>query len=270
MVLVGVLTNHRPARLGGRDDHECPLRAGRSLDGSRRGRGLGSRPWGTLAPAGQRCPRSMRRISGRLRHHSIHRLSLPWAPTSRSYHALAPRSCAEWLSSREPSPRCGTRTFEAIGNAVRVGGGDERDDRGRGEEALSLRALRIGRFVLVPLGFLATSSAVSRRPSGFCTASGCVPGTTSHGFILESPAVAFRSEPPAVPCLRDQLLGKNIHKPDRQRWTTSVYGSQAGRSAITRSTSACPPRRNGPRSVLSQMRQRGRAGNGGEVEHVFS
>ena len=67
---------------------------------------------------------------------------------------------------------------------------DERDDRGRGEEALSLRALRIGRFVLVPLGFLATSSAVSRRPSGFCAASRRVPGATTHGFIPESPAVA--------------------------------------------------------------------------------
>lgn len=73
-----------------------------------------------------------------------------------------------------------------------------------------------------------------------------------------------------MPCLRDQVLEKNIHKPDRQRWATSVYRSQAERSAITQSTSACPPRRNGSRSVLSQMRPRARTGNGGEVEHVLS
>ena len=61
-----------------------------------------------------------------------------------------------------------------------------------------------------------------------------------------------------------------MDKLDLQRWTTSVYRPQAERSASTQRTSVHPPRGNGTWSVLSQMHQRARAGNGGEVEHVFS
>ena len=92
----------------------------------------------------------------------------------------------------------------------------------------------------------------------------------SGGFISRSPPVAFRSELAAKPCLSDKALGKTMDKLDLQSWPTNVHRPQPGRSASTGRTRVQPRKGNGTRPGLSQMHQRAHAGNGREVEHVFS
>lgn len=92
----------------------------------------------------------------------------------------------------------------------------------------------------------------------------------SGGFIPRSPAVAFRSELAAKPRLSDKALRRTMEKLDRLPRPTNVHRPQAVRPASTGRTRVQPREGNGTRPVPNQMHQRAHAGNGREVEHVFS